>query len=162
MAVRLCSGDGNSNEHSSKEAKAERRAHLHVVVSHLDVLGVGAQVLFGGHRDEAQRVLVAERLVRPVVQRAHRLHSRDAVRRDQYATDLERAARFAHELLDGVVARVRGAAGEALWVRRGRVAAAAQTDERRRRVRATDGTSLLRAVRGVVLWGLFLGFDVGR
>ena len=145
-----------------KEAKAERRAYLHVVVSHLDVLGVGAEVLLGGHRDEAQRVLVAESLVRPVVQRAHRLHGRDAVRRDQYAADLERAARFGHELLYAVVARVRGAAGEAVWVRRGRVAAAAQTDERRRRMRATDGTGLLRAVRGVVLWGLFIGFNFGR
>lgn len=51
----------------------------HVVVGHLDVLGVGLEILRRYHDDESHGPLVLEHLVRPATHRPHTFDGCDAV-----------------------------------------------------------------------------------
>ena len=61
--------------------------HVHDGVDHADVLGVGLQVLRGGHDHEADGPFVPEHLLRPPPDAPDGLHGRHAVDRDQDRLD---------------------------------------------------------------------------
>ena len=58
--------------------------HRHVLVSHSNVLGVRSQVFWCDHDDEAYGMFVLEHFVRPASHRAHTLHSRNAIVRNEH------------------------------------------------------------------------------
>lgn len=75
--------------------------HGHIVIGHLDVLGIRLQILGRDHHHEAHGPLVLEHLVGPASDGAHALDRRNAIVGDQDPVDHPGAAEALHKLLGG-------------------------------------------------------------
>lgn len=71
------------------------------MVGHLDVLGIGLQILGGHHHHKADGALILEHLVGPAANGAHAFNGGDAIVGDQDPIDDPGAAKLLDKLLRG-------------------------------------------------------------
>jgi len=75
--------------------------HGHIVIRHLDVLGIRLQILRRDHHHKPNGALILEHFVCPSSDGTHALDGRDSVVGDQDSIDHTGAAEALHELLGG-------------------------------------------------------------
>ena len=74
--------------------------YLHKLVGHSDVLGVGSQILWGGHHSKLDGTFVTKGLVSPFPDRPYFFHGSNTVICDQNAADHGMTLAITHKLSD--------------------------------------------------------------